>query len=757
MNKTVKKILVTIVFFTIVVQTQAQIFDLLRPNISNISNDSTGIWSLTIEDIMNIKVVSASRKEESSFLSPLTSYVVTSNDIRISGANSIPEALKQVPGIIVRESAPGAYDVSMRGMSIQPMQYTNQNTRTVLIMVDYRIIFSNYDGAFDWSSLPVDMLDIDRIEIVEGPMGALYGPNACNGIIHISTKKVSHKAVVNAKAEAGFPGNTFNNLYLGSKISEKLSVGVSGNFVRTTRNVADYYDVTSKTFIDDKDSLKPTAFTPAPAGPFKRERVSSEKFGANVFVNYKIGEGELSFNGGYQQGQNMTMAFTSATTITSTIFSNYYSQIRYQNKNILAYVDINSGKKGYINNGDYTPGFTFDQRTTNAYIHYDFKLGNKFSIVPALSAQNSYLNGLPYKSVFPDGTEYFIIQNSTINNFAPSLRLNYNPTEKWRFILAGRFDKFTFNNRWLPNLSAVANYKINENNIVRLSLGQGFSGMFGQRTDINALYGVVSLGGGANLYLKYVPNIQHGNQKFQNADVGYRGKISDFISYDVVLFATKTQDIPNFLFVGDTSLGKGVFENRSRSISNPDQYSEQIGTSINLNISLLKNKMLIRPFVMYQQNNYFNAPTSFNVPNAPSIGLGFKPVAYHYQQNKANFKNIQDPNWIGGMSIDYAPTKKFGIYLAANGYSGYSLFTNLDRPSNADLSKGLAINSSINSNGVGAYIQSKLVFNANITYKITKQLSANLNLRNFTNNTNREFSRGDQIGAQYLVGLQFNY
>jgi len=159
-----------------------------------------------------------------------------------SGATSIPEALKLVPGLIVREYTPGSYDVSIRGASQIPFQYQIVNTRNILVMVDYRSLYSTYYGGMFWSNLPIDLVDVERIEVIEGPMASLYGPNVAGGIINIITKKVEAKQVVRAITQQGLPFATNNSLFIGKKLSDKLTISLSGNYSQKTRTKAEYFD-----------------------------------------------------------------------------------------------------------------------------------------------------------------------------------------------------------------------------------------------------------------------------------------------------------------------------------------------------------------------------------------------------------------------------------------------------------------------------------------------------------------------------------
>ncbi len=127
------------------------------------------------------EVVTASRRPSALAASPASVYVITSEDIRASGAQTIPDALRGAPGVDVMSERTNQADVSIRGMN------TPLNNRT-LVLLDGRTVLNGFFDFTNWDALPVTIDEVDRIEIVEGPTSALYGGNALHGVINIITK-----------------------------------------------------------------------------------------------------------------------------------------------------------------------------------------------------------------------------------------------------------------------------------------------------------------------------------------------------------------------------------------------------------------------------------------------------------------------------------------------------------------------------------------------------------------------------------------
>lgn len=143
------------------------------------------LFELSIEQLMEIPVVfSASRTEQKITRSAVPVSILTAEDIHRSGATNIPEVLRFVPGVDVRRLDRTRYSVGVRGM-------VGQYSDRTLVLINGRTALDPVYGTTDWLNLPVLMEDIERIEIVRGLGGAVWGANAYNGVINIITKKPS--------------------------------------------------------------------------------------------------------------------------------------------------------------------------------------------------------------------------------------------------------------------------------------------------------------------------------------------------------------------------------------------------------------------------------------------------------------------------------------------------------------------------------------------------------------------------------------
>jgi iron complex outermembrane receptor protein len=142
----------------------------------------TDLTSQSLEDLMKIDVISASKKSESLFTAPAAIFVITAEDITRGGFSSVPDALRMVPGLYVAQQSAHVWMVSARGFS-------ESFNDKMLVLIDGRIVYSTTFGGVYWDVQDPPLEDIDRIEVIRGPGGTLWGANAVNGVINIITKE----------------------------------------------------------------------------------------------------------------------------------------------------------------------------------------------------------------------------------------------------------------------------------------------------------------------------------------------------------------------------------------------------------------------------------------------------------------------------------------------------------------------------------------------------------------------------------------
>jgi len=139
---------------------------------------------MNVEELMNVEVYSASRFMEPVQASPNAIFVLTGEDLRRAHVTSIPEALRLVPGVQVGRVDANKWAVSMRG-------FNSREANKLLVLLDGRSIYDPLFSGTLWESQDVVLEDVERIEVIRGPGGTLWGANAFNGIINIITKNAA--------------------------------------------------------------------------------------------------------------------------------------------------------------------------------------------------------------------------------------------------------------------------------------------------------------------------------------------------------------------------------------------------------------------------------------------------------------------------------------------------------------------------------------------------------------------------------------
>ena len=135
----------------------------------------------SLQELLDTKISSVSKKETRLLDTPAAIYVVTREEIHSSGARNVPDALRLVPGMDVAQINASMFDVGIRG-------FDERFSNKMLVMIDGRSLYSPIFGGVYWDSIDLVMDDIDRIEVIRGPGGSLWGTNAVNGTVNIITR-----------------------------------------------------------------------------------------------------------------------------------------------------------------------------------------------------------------------------------------------------------------------------------------------------------------------------------------------------------------------------------------------------------------------------------------------------------------------------------------------------------------------------------------------------------------------------------------
>lgn len=171
---------------------------------------------MSLEDLMNLEVTSVSRHPQKLSQVPSAVQIITYEDIRNSGARTLPEALRLATNLQVAQVNSSQWAISARG-------FNNVLANKLLVLIDGRRVYTPlYAGVF-WDVQNLVLEDIERIEVISGPGGTIWGANAVNGVINIITKNSRDTQGFFAEAATGTHMPGLGSLRYGGRITDKLT------------------------------------------------------------------------------------------------------------------------------------------------------------------------------------------------------------------------------------------------------------------------------------------------------------------------------------------------------------------------------------------------------------------------------------------------------------------------------------------------------------------------------------------------------
>lgn len=694
----------------------------------------TDLFEMSLEELMNTPVTLASKKAESSFDSPLSTTVITKEDIEKSGITTVEEVFRLVPGMIVRQESNGNYDIHIRGNDNIPpgnMSFTSENSMT-LVMINNRKVYNYANGGTFWESLPISLVDIERIEVVRGPSTALYGPNAVSGVINIVTQKGVDKAVA-VKGNVEY-GNNNTGIYdfaiASSQLDNKLDIRISGNYEKRERFNNDYYSYALGRYSDylynyagDIEGVT-TSFYP-------NVEIAKERQGLNGMVAYSINDDvELSIEGGAQKSYSQNVFMETMVTP----LAGRHAESKYYNFAAKVYeLELQiSGDNGFLNIYEGSPSAKYDYNIIDVNAEYNLELNEKLTLRPGLSYSSAVYSDLPYAGALG---EAYLNDEKELSSYAYYLRGDYKATEKLRLIAALRMDTYNVPDKSNLTYQFIGTYKINENNIARVSYSKANRGAF-----IIDSYTNFSMDGGA---VKFYGNKDLDLATMDMVELGYRIKATDNLSFDFELFHSATQDLTSFMLDSE-ALNTGVVAFNYENIGTK---SIQNGGTVNVNW-VISPKYQVRAWGTYvdaQLKDHLIKNAIDANPYTPQPELVIKTTGL-----VEDIKNPQTPSFYGGISLNTSPINKLNIFTDVYYLDKYTYVHEYDYYAAAKESLGMPAGSG------RVDVKAKATVDIKASYQVCKKVKVFVNARNLFNNDQTEFGFADKIGGLYLAGINID-
>ncbi len=205
----------------------------------------TDLTELSLEELLSIEVTSVSKKAQRLSETAAAVFVITQEDIRRSGATSIPEVLRMVPGLQVARIDANKWAISARG-------FNGRFANKLLVLMDGRTVYTpSFSGVY-WDAQDTLLEDIERIEVIRGPGASVWGANAVNGVINVITK--------NAEATAGtlvnLPAGSKEGLAGGFRYGKELAENMHGRFYIKYFDREEFIDTRGEDAGDDWNMLR---------------------------------------------------------------------------------------------------------------------------------------------------------------------------------------------------------------------------------------------------------------------------------------------------------------------------------------------------------------------------------------------------------------------------------------------------------------------------------------------------------------------
>jgi len=471
-------------------------------------NQQTDFFEMSLEELMEVEVVSASRRPQKIGELSVPVSIVTAEDIHYSGLTGIPEILQFTPGMDVLRLSRFRVAVGVRGLH----DFISDRTLT---LINGRIADSPLFGGSEFPLLPILMEDIERIEIVRGPGGAAWGANAFTGVINIITKKPEDVLGYFGSTTINEFGDSYTHLRWAEK-KDKWSWRISAGY----EDFESSDDAGAGRYVSNTSSLVEglMGFTGFTANDFMRNC----RFDTEAFHDYSD-QTRLSFGAGYSHAD-----------VGDWEFGGYHPGGNGWYKRIRSYAKIDhefdSGSSGYLQ-----------------------WFGNFHnSKVPTIMKWHSLQNDIEGQLNFGTGTEHDFLVGG---NFR-FIRLNTEQQDPQQLSYAGEpfdeqlaggflIDRWTLTDRlslesqirgdwysetqtdWSTRASALYAMDEQKDHMLRFSFAKAFRApLTSLRTPVNNR---IPLGGGLYIF-NVLPADDLDNEETWSLEAGYTGTLTSNLS-----------------------------------------------------------------------------------------------------------------------------------------------------------------------------------------------------------------------------------
>ncbi|MCW8879206.1 MAG: TonB-dependent receptor [Kangiellaceae bacterium] len=673
---------------------------------------SKDLLDLSLTELLEVKIVTASKSDDKQMNAPLSSAIITNEEIISTGATSWGEILRLLPGVFVRENSAGNSDVFIRGLGNLPpnSQMPILANSLSLVMIDSRIVYNYFAGGTFWETLPISISDIDRIEVVRGAASPLYGPNAVTGVIHIITKSSniggtnSHTNPNRFYADFEFGENQFLRSSLWSQFKKgNWNFSASANYSKRDRDVTQYYSLVENQLVDSaSDLIEFDTQLPSPLNQvrFPDESLAQEIKGINLTGQYRLSD-EYNFKiaTGLQNSIAQNAYFENGTTPLNTFDSDsQYLDLSGEMGSVQFQISYLEGEQ--IGLG--VMGWQWDFDTLDANLIYNFQLNHKLKIRPELSFRRA-----AYDGEFTNGQK-------SLETLAGSISLDYSPNKSWRTILGIRADNYKIPDQTQTSYQVSFNYAPSKDAHWRASLVNSHRAPF-----ILDVFQETSFTTSTGLLFELFGNQSLEPLETQNIELGVRYRIDENNRFEAEAFSIQNKGYSDvkLVFVGqDGSYFRttGVFDNLPL---------ESNATGITFSYDhAFSSQTYIRSFMTFVSENLRDHSVS---PAGPPAELP--------QLELVDLDGKYFPSNYGGFTFNHK-YEKWNINLNAYIFDKHQVDHVITQ----------------------AEVKSKLILNSKFTYALSENSNLFINIRNLFDQDSFEYLYTDKTRRRLSIGLHYN-
>ena len=448
------------------------------------------IEELSLEQMLGV-VEGVNRFEEPVARAPATVTIITADEIARSGARDLIELLRYVAGVHVVSHTGDSPSVGIRGLD-------ELAGNSIVLLIDGHHFTNVFDGGTDWSALPVTLDDIERIEVVRGPVSVVYGANASGGVINVVRK-----------GKGSAPTSTYRAL-AGAPMTYELTARLVKEFDRVATKISARHSSAPAEAALSDESPRMTTFDAAGWWKVAAGRRLDAAVGSSIGV-----------------GDRVSPLFPTPIRLTTI---NLMQSASYTHERALMADDELSVRQS-LHRRSIDPALganpsddlqRLDYQKIDVEASYRVQLSHRFDAGASSSVR--------HVAVQSDA----ITGRDSLPFYAAGLTAGFRPSPRFDLRAGARLDYNEFVIRPKPSFRAAASFAVADDHLLRAALGTAF-----RHPTFAEAIGVFQDPESQFIYLVGAGTDALRPPEVTSAEVGYRGRVADGLSTDVTVFGSR--------------------------------------------------------------------------------------------------------------------------------------------------------------------------------------------------------------------------